>query len=328
MTDTLSTPRLSVVLATDAYETNFVLVSGVVAVVVLDAPTGGGSPCLDRGGTPAATEIFEGITYGCERLEPSEEGSGFVHWVRVDLTAPGIELYVTPKDPTAVSQGWQYRLRRVGDVVDREHLAVAINGTLFTSNSSWLPRMSGDLANGVETVVADHVVSHVWEHTYLLWFDDQLTPHLRPSKPPTAAELAMAKWGIGGQGVWLWDGKVWPGSSRSPDSRTAVAIDLPRKLLFLAVGDNISPRLMLQTLADLGAKDGMLLDGGRSSSMAIGKDARGVSAGIVYGGWQPVATHFGVRAQRLGGEGGDGRRNELPASARLQTPWPRPTQAR
>ena len=73
----------------------------------------------------------------------------------------------------------------------------------------------------------------------------------------------MAKWGIGGQGVWLRDGKVWPGSGRSPDSRTAIAIDRPRKLLFLAVGDNISPHLMLQKLADLGAKDGMLLDGGR-----------------------------------------------------------------
>ena len=202
----------------------------------------------------------------------------------------------------AISQGWQYRLRPVEDVVDREHLAVAINATLFTSNSSWRPRMSGDFANGVETVVADHVVSHVWEHTYLLWFDDQLTPHLRRSKPPTAAELATAKWGIGGQGVWLWDGKVWPGSSRSPDARTAVAIDRPRKLLFLAVGDHISPRLMLQKLADLGAKDGMLLDGGGSSSMAIGKDASGVSAGVICGGWQPVATYFGVRARRLGDE--------------------------
>jgi len=44
----------------------------------------------------------------------------------------------------------------------------------------------------------------------------------------------------------------------------------------------------------------MLLDGGSSSSMAIGKDAKGVSAGIVTGGWQPLATYFGVRAQRLG----------------------------
>jgi hypothetical protein len=149
--------------------------------------------------------------------------------------------------------------------------------------------MAGDLANSVETVVADHVVSHVWEHTYLLWFNEQLTPHVRPSKPPAAAELARAKWGIGGQAVWLQGGKVWGGSSRSPDARTAVAIDRERKLLFLALGQYVSPRLVLQELANLGAKDGMLLDGGGSSSMAIGKDAAGVS----------VATHFGVRARPM-----------------------------
>ena len=84
-------------------------------------------------GRPAAAEIFEGITYGCKQLEPSEEARGDIHWVRIDLTTPGITPYVTGKDPTAVSQGWQYRLRRVSDVVAREHLAVAINGTLFRS---------------------------------------------------------------------------------------------------------------------------------------------------------------------------------------------------
>jgi hypothetical protein len=271
----------------------------VLIVVVVGALLGGGSAWWGRRGPQAPTEIFDGITYGCDRLDATEEGSGLVHWVRIDLTAPGIELYVTPLDPTAVAQGWQYQLRRIADVVHSEHLAVAINGTLFTSNSGWRPRMSGDLANGVETVVADHVVSHVWQHTYLLWFDEQLTPHLRSSKPPAAADLGRAKWGIGGQAVWLWEGKVWPGSSRTPDSRTAVAIDGPRKLLFLAVGQNISPRLMLQKLADLGAKDGMLLDGGDSSSMAIGKGAAGVSAGVLYGGWRPVATYFGVRARPI-----------------------------
>jgi hypothetical protein len=54
--------------------------------------------------------------------------------VRINLTAPGIVPYVTSEDPTAVSQGWQYRLRRVADVVANEHLAVAINGTLFSSS--------------------------------------------------------------------------------------------------------------------------------------------------------------------------------------------------
>ena len=81
-------------------------------------------------------------------------------------------------------------------------------------------------------------ISHVWLDTYLLWFDDQLTPHLRPFKGFSDAELAMAKWGIGGQDFWLQDGKVWSGNRRCyiPDARTGVAVDLPRKFLFLAVG--------------------------------------------------------------------------------------------
>ena len=126
-----------------------------------------------------------------------------------------------------------------------------------------------------------------------------ITPHLRPEKA-TEAELAMAEWGIGGEDFWLRDGKVWPGDYRShiSDGRTAVAVDLPRKLLFLAIGTHISPTLMFQTLADLGAKDGMLLDGGDSSSMAIGTGARGVSPGTGYG-WRPVANQFGVRAEPL-----------------------------
>jgi hypothetical protein len=219
----------------------------LIAVVVATLVSSG-SAFRGCHGNRAPTKIFEGITYGCEQLEPSDEGHGSVYWTRVDLTAPGIELYVTPTDPTALSRGWQYRLRRVGDVVDNDGLAVAINGTLFTSAPSWRPSMTGDFANGVETVVSNHVVSHLWEHTYLMWFDDALTPHLRSSKPPTASELARAKWGIGGQAVWLSNGKVWTGSDRAPDSRTAVAIDQSRKLLFLAVANDISPRLMLQTL--------------------------------------------------------------------------------
>src|SRR5262249_28233159 len=85
---------------------------------------------------------FVGIAYGCKRLAATEEGSGLLHWVRVDLTAPGLELYVTPLDAAAVAQGWEDRLRRIGDVVDTEHLAVAINGALFLSNSGWRPRMT------------------------------------------------------------------------------------------------------------------------------------------------------------------------------------------
>jgi hypothetical protein len=249
--------------------------------------------------TPQPKAIFSGITYGCELLEPTEQGHGALHWVRIELGAPGIELYVTPLEPSAVESGFQYRLRWIADVVRNEGLAVAINGALFTSTPAWRPRLPGDLAKGVETVVSDHVTSHLWEHTYLLWFDDNLNAHLGPSKPPRPEELRAAKWGIGGQGVGLQGGKLWSGVGRKPDSRTAIGIDAERKLLFLAVAEWASPRLVLEQLAKLGARDAMLLDGGRSSAIAIGEGGRDLARGALFGGWRPVATFFGVRARPL-----------------------------
>jgi hypothetical protein len=253
----------------------------------------------DRDAPRSPTEIFAGITYGRERLDPTEEGSGILHWARIDLSAPGIGLYVTPIDPGALARGRQYRLRWIASVVEDEHLALAINASQFAAGPRWKELLPGSLANGVESVVANHVLSHLWPDTYLLWFDDQLTPTLEQFKPPPAVALRRAKWGIGGQGVGLWDGSVGPHSGVHPDSRTAVAIDLARRLLFLAVGENISPRLILQKLTGLGALEGMLLDGGHSSTMAIGAGAHGLGAGAVYGGWWPVATQFGVRAKPL-----------------------------
>jgi hypothetical protein len=249
--------------------------------------------------TPGPRTVFLGITYGCELLERSKEGHGILHWVRVELNAPGIKLYVTPLDSSALAGGFQYRLRWISDVLRNEGLAVAINGALFTSEPRWRLGLPGDLANGVETVVSDHVTSHIWEHTYLLWFDDQLNPHLRPSKPPNPEDLRKAKWGIGGQGVGLRDGRVWSGSDRKPDKRTAVGIDAERKLLFLTVAEWASPRLLLEQLSKLGARDAMLLDGGGSSAMAIGEGGRNLPKGTLLGGWRPVATFLGVKARRI-----------------------------
>jgi hypothetical protein len=255
--------------------------------------------------TPQPRAIFSGITYGCELLARTDEGQGILHWLRVDLGAPGIELYVTPLEPSALEKGFQYRLRWIDDVLRSERLAVAINGALFTSTPGWRPRLPGDLAKGVETVVSDHVTSHFWEHTYLLWFDDNLKPHLRPSKPPKPEELREAKWGIGGQGVGLRGGEVWSGNGRKPDSRTGVGIDAERKMLFLAVAKWASPRLMLEQLAKLGARDAMLLDGGSSSAMAIGEGGLNLPSGTLVGGWRPVATFFGVKARQLRPPQGD-----------------------
>src|SRR6266545_5133192 len=99
-----------------------------ISAVFVAALSAAGASNLD--GCPGPANIFEGITYGCERLAPTAEGSGFLHWARIDLSAPGIELYVTPLNPAALLEGWQYRLRWTTDVVRRERLAVAINGKI------------------------------------------------------------------------------------------------------------------------------------------------------------------------------------------------------
>jgi hypothetical protein len=253
-----------------------------------------------RRGPVQPTQIFQGVTYGCERLESDEQGSGLVHWVRVDLTAPGIELFVTPLDPQAVERGWQYRLKRTATVLDQESLAVVTNGVYFTADSGWLPR-SGDWARSSEATIADYVVSHVPESTYMLSFDEHLVPRIEASWPRHELKQHRYRWGLGGQGApFLKHGEVYQGTSQKPtDERTAIGIDTKKRLLFLAVFENASERRAIDKLRQLGAVDGMLLDGGHSTSMVIGGKARGVRSGVLIGRWRPVATHFGVRAGEL-----------------------------
>jgi hypothetical protein len=55
---------------------------------------------------------------------------------------------------------------------------------------------------------------------------------------------------------------------------------------------HVSPRLILQKVFDLGARD-------ERDGYWPGRDR--VRAGVVYGGWRAVATFFGVRAQSIPG---------------------------
>lgn len=243
------------------------------------------------------TEIFEGVRYGCRTLA-GDGASGPVHWARVDLAAPGIGLYVTPTDPDLANTDFAYRLRFPATVARREGLALAVNACLFTREPYMLPGYwPGQRARGVETVVSDGRTSHIWEHTYLLWFDERLTPRLEQRKPPPAEALARAQWAVGGQGVGLSAGRVGVGAGGEPRPRTAIGIDAQQKLLFLAVFEAAEPARALRELAALGARDGMLLDGGGSTCMVIGAGATGARPGTVLGGRRPVATHFGVRAR-------------------------------
>ena len=209
---------------------------------------------------------------------------------------------MTPLDPSAVARGWQYRLRPIEDVVEREHLAVAVNGTYFATASGSSLRFSGDLARSMQTLVSDHVIAHGPWGASLLWFDAELVPHVLQSAEP---DLSRAKWAVGySPELPLHNGQVLRAGDSTADARTAIGIDQTRKLLFLAVGERISQSRMLHILADLGAKEGFLLDGGGSSAMAIGQGSTGIPATLLLGSGRPVATYIGVRALPCGSPAG------------------------
>ena len=252
-------------------------------------------------GPAAPVEIYRGITYGCDRLAETDQGGGLVHWVRADLTVPGVRLYVTPLlDPAAHAVGWEYRLRHVSTAVADDRLAAAVNGTLFTSDSHVI-RLSGDLARSIETTVADGVADHVDPNSYLLWWDDAAVAHVEMTKPPSPVVLARARWAVGGQFVLVHDGHVseWVGPGGTTDARTVVGADPARRLVWIACFDRVTYHLAGQVMARLGATVAVPLDGGTSTAMALGRDAHGVRGGTVTGNWRPVATQFGFRADSI-----------------------------
>ena len=244
------------------------------------------------------TRIFKGVTYTCRRLQETDEGKGLVHVVRVELGEPGMGLYVTPLDPEAVARGFQYRLSSARDVAKDKDLAVVINGALFSSESGCL-RLPGDWAKGVDTVVAEHEVSHAYPYNQMLWFEDDLTPHVEESRPPSSRVLKEARFGIGSQVLVLATGRVSSYLRHTPDRRTAVGVDTERKLLWLATFEHASGSVVARTLAEEGAKKAVLFDGGDSSTMFIGATDALPRTGTLLGGYRPVATFLGVKADPL-----------------------------
>ena len=266
------------------------VISATVAGIVF-----AGYACWTQPRPTPPTEIFRGVIYTCEKMN-TKECHGLVHLVQADLSAPGIGLYLTPLDPEAVRHGYQYRLAEASTVLRREDLAVVVNGTFFTAESG-LFYQTDDLAKGVQTVIANGEVSHVDPNSYMLWFEPDLTPHIEFNKPPNDALLHSTRWGIGGGAVALWKGQVREAAvGHDMDRRTAVGIDSRRRLLWLAVFENASSAAVAGVLAEHGAQDGFLLDGGHSTTMVLGPKVAHVRSGALLGGSRPVATCFGIRA--------------------------------
>jgi exopolysaccharide biosynthesis protein len=192
-------------------------------------------------------------------------------------------------------------LRNAAAVARGEALAVTINASQFKPRIPSL-YLRGDLATTGECVVSESKANQFGAHTYLLWFADDLTPHLETTKPVPARAIKQARWGVGG-GYWLVKSRepnnfLHDAGRDSVDRRTALGIDSRRKTLWLAVFQRASHYLAAHTLAHEGASDALMVDGGTSSTMVIGDGAREMESGTVFGGSRPQAIHLGIRARR------------------------------
>ena len=244
------------------------------------------------------TEIYRGVTYECRRLPRTSDAHGLVHLVTVDLAAPGIEIYVTPTDPAATAAGWEYVTRWAPSVAREEHTAVLINACLFRARTA--SRFSGDYAHTIETMVADHQVNHYWEHCYPLWFEDDGTPHMELSKPPRPEVLEQARWAVGGQIILSANGH-YNCPQVAADRHTLVGLDPETRRLFVGVFDYATFRVAAETLVGMGATRVMPLDGGTSTTLVLGEDARGVPPGTKVYPWRALPAFFGIRADKLPG---------------------------
>ena len=243
------------------------------------------------------TQVFSGVTYQCEKALDS--GSvGLIHFFTIDLNTSGLELYVTPLDHDAAQAGWQYQTCWAPSIIDEQNLSILVNGTLYDTERS-ISLLPGDWARSIETVIAEHQVSHIDQQSYLLWFEDDLTPHLEKSKPPSQSACARARWGISGQGVLIDNGIVSKHGTMLLDRRTAIGINGKTKQLFIAVFDLASGAAAGQFLVERGVTDAIMLDGGDSTFLALGKDAQRLTPRTLVFPSRPLATVFGVRAPEL-----------------------------
>jgi hypothetical protein len=217
-------------------------------------------------------QLYPGVTYfRSVRLRPRPV---ILHAIRVDLTTPGLEFFVTPGEKT---EKLPLKARTVGSFLQKYDLQIAINGDGFQpwhSNSifDYYPHTGDPIApNGFAASQGDDYAKGSEEEKTLYISKDNQVSFNHPVDGLYNA--------ISGDRIILAGGE--PVSDLPEDDvrqpRTAVGIDREGKTLLLLVADGRQPLysegVTLKELATIMAGYGMdtalNLDGGGSSTMVV-----------------------------------------------------------
>ena len=260
------------------------------------------------------TEIYRGVHYTSRRLPDSPQGGGMMYMVRVDLNVPGTSIYLRPyfKMESDALSGF-YHLKYPWQFVKREHLAVTVNGTFFAPLPSHrsLPGplrsliLYGELASQAGPIVINHHVAGTKAHGVFIWWGDDLTPHMKiHSWKQNLKDLEIGRFAVANWYPLVQNGQLGndaePAATDKLHARTALGIATGNKLIYLAAFEHASLLLVARQLSKAGVPDAIAFDGGGSSCMTIGEQARNIKPGTVLGGLRPVGSVFGIRV--VGGD--------------------------
>lgn len=281
--------------------------AGLVGLVALALIAGGGYLywyCHRPLPQSVGKTLFRGVDYVRDvRRTPR---ALVIHVVKVDLTAPGVRVLVTPGQPITEQQ---LRARTTSQFLQEFGLRVAVNGDAFRPWHSWglfdyYPHV-GDPVDALGFAASEGTVYSEGPATATLF----VSRDNRATFGSPAGEVHNALSGIG---MVVHGGKVTGRSSSQLEPRTAVGVDASGNTLIIVVVDGRQPHysegVSLQELGaillEYGAWQAMNLDGGGSTTLVMegpsGEPLK-LSCPIhtrVPGRERPIANHLGILAQK------------------------------
>lgn len=247
------------------------------------------------------TEIFRGVHYLSTVIENVEGERSRMMMFEIELDAPGLEFFIRPFDPEAIEEGEEYVLRWPDLEVLRHDLALLINGTRYKPGD-WWRSYPGARVSSVESLVLDGQDAHHHEHSYLIWFDETLLPHVQTEKPPPAEAIRQAKWAIGVQGLQVVDGKssyASLGDSTGVMMRPFIGVDPKQRKVWFLIFEAIDGYTMADVAREMGVVYGGQMDADDGTWGVIGPGAKGVRSMTGIRGRRPLACYIGIRASPI-----------------------------
>ena len=264
---------------------------------------------------PLDQALFEGVEYRRRVAGPAAGRRAVSHVVTIDLSTPGLRVFVTPPSPTrSLNMRWQLAARTTETFLREFDQQLAVNANFYypqRSNSIfyYYPRQ-GDGVSPVGRAASNGIRYGTFEpKTRTLWFYDGWASIRAATATASSARQAVAGFPL------LIAGREVPSNRREDVRHPSVAAGLDasgRRLTFVVVdgrapfySDGVTVVELRDRLHDEGARDAILLDGGGSSTLVWRSFDHGVQVlnlpvhGRMPSGYQrPVANHIGFSGLR------------------------------